>query len=216
MLSIYNRPLHTIHLHGHLGAKYGRTHRLAVDSPAEAVRALSFRWPDLPKTIEEGYYRLMRRGGQGRCKREYDKDELLCRLGDEPCDFHIIPVPAGAKRGGVGKMILGAVIMVAAVVASPFTGGASLGAAMSATAFAGISYGSITAFGAAMFFTGISQYFQPSMKTNYESPDQRASYQLGGQVNQTSQGGPVPLAFGRIRVGTVVVSAGLTTEEVPA
>lgn len=37
--------LKTIRLHGPLGAAFGRVHRLAVSSPAEAVRAMCALYP---------------------------------------------------------------------------------------------------------------------------------------------------------------------------
>ncbi|MDL2280041.1 hypothetical protein LJC15_05215, partial [Desulfovibrio sp. OttesenSCG-928-G11] len=65
---------------------------------------------------------------------------------------------------------------------------------------------------------GIGMMLQPSVKNpNYsasENPDQRASFFLGGQVNQSSQGGPVVLAYGRCRIGSTVVSAGLSAERI--
>ena len=41
MYSDTKTELRTIKLSGFLGKKFGRVHRLAVDSPAEAIRALS-------------------------------------------------------------------------------------------------------------------------------------------------------------------------------
>lgn len=210
-----NQTVHTIHLHGTLGEKYGPEHRFAVSSPAEAARALAMNYPGFAEDMANGgYYRLVR--GEVETGREFDEDTLTFPLGDRPCDFHIVPVAAGAKNGGVGKAILGVVIMVAAVIASPYTGGQSLTAAMAAeSAIFGITYGTFFAFGAAMLFAGISQMLQKSPNLGQmESTDQRNSYLLGGQVNQTAQGGPVPWAFGRIRVGSTVISAGLETSQV--
>ena len=227
------QPVHTIHLHGSL-AKFGETFTLAVNSPREAVRALSMQIQGFGEAMQGGMFRLVRGKDPNTGmhyevpydaeKNTYDVSMLAFSLGKDGEDFHIVPVIAGAGNGA-GKAILGAVIMVAAIVAAPW--GAlpagiagptmSFGAAMGATAAFGISYGAIATFGAALMLGGISQMLQPSVKANYsnsENPDQRASFFLGGQVNQNSQGGPVVLAYGRCRIGTTVVSAGLSAERI--
>ena len=42
-----------------------------------------------------------------------------------------------------------------------------------------------------------------------------ASYTFSGPVNTTAQGQPVPVGYGRLIVGGAVISAGITTEEIP-
>ena len=46
--------------------------------------------------------------------------------------------------------------------------------------------------------------------------DPRASFLFSEPGNTSSEGAPVPLAYGRIRVGSVVVSAGIAAEQLPA
>lgn len=216
------QALHTIHLHGHL-AGFGDSYRLAVNTPLEAIRALSFQVKGFAEAMQTGMFRLVRGKDidtgmnyevpYDSEKNEYDISMLRFSLGSGG-DFHIVPVVAGA--GDVGKAIVGAVIMVAAVVAAPFTGGVSLSAGLSAFAF-GTGGATAFAFGAALVLSGVGMMLQPSVKTNYansENPDQRASFFLGGQVNQNSQGGPVVLAYGRCRIGTTVISAGLSAERI--
>jgi predicted phage tail protein len=214
--------LHTIHLHGALAA-FGTEYRLAVNSPAEAVRALASQLKGFGDAMREGYFRLVRgkspddgleyEAPYDEEKKAFDVSMLHFSLGRH--DLHIVPVMAGAGgNGGAGKAILGAVIMVAAIVAAPYTGGTSL------TGAAAFSFGTggaaAFAFGASLTLAGIGMMLQPSVKTDYsaaESPEERASFFLGGQVNQNSQGGPVVLAYGKIRIGSTVISAGLTPEK---
>jgi predicted phage tail protein len=49
---------------------------------------------------------------------------------------------------------------------------------------------------------------------NNEIADNRASYIFNGAVNLTAQGNPVPILYGRMRVGSVVISAGLSVEDI--
>ena len=67
-----------------------------------------------------------------------------------------------------------------------------------------------------MAITGISQLLTPSLKlsnfSQFERPDQRPSFIFAGPVNVAHQGAVVPLVYGRMRVGSVVVSSGLAPE----
>ena len=47
-----------------------------------------------------------------------------------------------------------------------------------------------------------------------EAPAQRPSFVFDGAVNTSEQGGPVPLVYGTMRTGSVVISSGLVSEEV--
>ena len=62
----------------------------------------------------------------------------------------------------------------------------------------------------------IISWFYPEIPDfgELESPDQRSSFIFNGAVNISSQGTPVPLVYGQMRTGSVVVSAGINTEEV--
>jgi predicted phage tail protein len=46
-----------------------------------------------------------------------------------------------------------------------------------------------------------------------ERPENKPSYAFNGPVNTTAQGNPVPVGYGRLRVGSQVISAGLYVEE---
>lgn len=219
------QTMHIIHLHGSL-AEFGESYRLAVNTPLEAIRALSFQIKGFAEAMQTGMFRIVR--GQNADtgmhyevpfdakKNEYDISMLHFSLGASGNDVHIVPVISGAGGNGTGKIIIGAVIMVAAVVAAPFTGGTSLAGGISAFSF-GVGGATAFAFGAALVLSGVGMMLQPSVKPSYssnESPDQRASFFLGGQVNQNSQGGPVVLAYGKCRIGSTVISAGLSAERI--
>ncbi|WP_244592210.1 TipJ family phage tail tip protein [Azospirillum palustre] len=198
-----------IHLHGALGRQFGRLADYQVRDAAEAIRALAANHPDFEKIFREGSYRLVR-GPRSRGGIDLTLDTLTLGLGS--ADLHIIPVPAGAKSGGAGKAIMGALVMVVAIAAAQPWAAASFSAAMSAPAVAGISYGSIALFGAAMMLSGISQMLSPTPKANL--PDSKQSYLFSGPVNVTEQGGSVPLVYGRCWVGSTVISSGMDTEQV--
>ncbi|PWC73966.1 phage tail protein [Azospirillum sp. TSH64] len=201
-----------IHLHGALGRQFGRLADYQVRDAAEAIRALAANHPDFEKIFREGSYRLVR-GPRSRGGIDLTLDTLTLGLGN--ADLHIIPVPAGAKNGGAGKAIMGALVMVVAVAASIPSGGTSL--ALGAEVTIGgvglsVTYGSVALFGASMMLSGISQMLSPTPKANL--PDSKQSYLFSGPVNVTEQGGSVPLVYGRCWVGSTVISSGMDTEQV--
>ncbi|MCW2242272.1 tail assembly protein [Azospirillum canadense] len=205
----------TIVLHGRLRREFGGPFVLQVCSAAEAARMLIAQVPGFRAALREGYYRIVY-GPKAAVKRgrtmggyEIGESDLTLRTGAEA--IHFVPVAAGAGRGA-GKTILGAVIAVVAVVAAVYTGGASLSALGGSIAGTGITYGSVALFGISMMVGGISQMLSPMPKApNATETDKTNSYLLGGQLNIYEQGGPVPLVYGRYRVGTTLVSAGLDT-----
>ncbi|MNL81044.1 Bacteriophage lambda tail assembly protein I [compost metagenome] len=46
-----------------------------------------------------------------------------------------------------------------------------------------------------------------------DGPENGASYNFNGPVNTTAQGNPVPLLYGRMIVGSSVISAGIYAED---
>lgn len=48
---------------------------------------------------------------------------------------------------------------------------------------------------------------------NKQDADNKASYAFGGVTNTTTQGNPVPLAYGKCRIGGAIISAGIYVED---
>lgn len=46
-----------------------------------------------------------------------------------------------------------------------------------------------------------------------DSPQNQASYVFNGPVNTTAQGGPVPVLYGELEIGSAVASAGIYAED---
>ena len=122
-------------LHGEL-ARFGGPFLMEVETAAEAVRAL-FQVRGFRAAISEGEYRMV--AGD----RDLSEETLGFRLG-RAARLDIFPVATGAKQGGVGKVIAGIVIAIAAV----YTGGAAAAAA-GAAAGSGAAAGGAAAGGAA-------------------------------------------------------------------
>lgn len=195
-VAIEYQPLKTIRLYGVLGATFGRVHRLAVESRQEAIKALCVIIPGFEKFLLTSKSRgLTYAVFDG--KRNISKDELDFNVSN---DIRIAPVIIGSKQAGVFQVILGAIL----VVAGYFTFGT--------TSTIGVS---MMMGGASMAIGGVVQMLTPvqggiSMR---ESPENKPSYAFGGPVNSIAQGNPVPILYGRRRIGGAIISAGIYAED---
>ncbi len=189
-----------VHLHGFLGEKYGSLHMLAVSSPAEAVRALSILNHGFRKDIISGNWRVIAGSGD-----QIGEDQLDFVLGRQ--SLHIVPVVEGA--GDLGSS-LGKIVGGIALAAGAFFLGPSIPLIGAIVSQAGVGIG------LAMVSAGASSLLTPHVAASNgrSGVDERASLVFGGVENVSVQGGAVPLVFGEFLVGSVVISAGLATEQV--
>jgi len=225
-------------LSGELGKRFGRFHSFDLNTPAEAIRALSANFDgfkqELCDSAERGIAYMVQVGKDAM----ESLDEINNPTGQSE-EISITPVLQGAGGGGVGRIFAGVALVAAAILLGPiaapiFYGSAAAGGVIGATAAAAV--GSI---GASLILSGTSQLLSPQITAdpvgggsfgatggitrqrardsfaseNNEIADNRASYIFNGAVNLTAQGACVPLCYGRMRVGSVVVSAGLTVED---
>jgi len=191
--------LKTIRLFGALGKRYGLVHRLAVKTPAEAVRALCTNHPELRKELWDSEkhqvgYRV------SVDSRDIDETELRYPMSRE---IHFTPVIMGAGSG-VGKIIVGAVLIVAGIAVNYFSGG-SLSFIGNPMIGAGVSF----------VLGGVIQLLSPVPKNDGPDEDEKnkASYVFNGPINTTAQGNPVPVGYGKLLVGSAVISAGIVIDD---
>lgn len=194
----------TVILHGRL-RRFGESFELDVQTPSEAVRALSVQLKGFASMLRRGEYHVLRD------RRSIGIAEADMTMGD-CAELHIVPVTAGSKRSGVLKIILGvALIGVGFAVAGGFGGGAlNFG-----TAFAGVKAGTYMALGAGMLFNGLGQMLSPTpeVETN-EGAETAQSYMFSGATNVTQEGNIIPVVYGIFWSGSLVLSAGNDVEEV--
>ncbi len=207
--------IRVVRLYGTLGARFGRVHRLVVNSAAEAVRALSVQLPG----FEQFFYSARDQGvvfAVFHGRRNIGQDEL----GHPPgrAEIRIAPVIEGSKRSGGLQTVIGVALIAAA---SYFSGGLAAGAAGSGGLFgtAGYAGGAVWAavgtVGISLAIGGVTQMVtkQPTGLSNSDSADNSPSYSFNGPVNTQAQGNPVPLGYGRMIVGSAVLSAGIYAED---
>lgn len=195
-------------LHGALGARYGKEFNLEVATAGEAIRALSANFPGFMKDIREGAWHVVR-GNSVDKGMDLDKDDIATfKLGRG--DLHIVPYVAGSKRGGLLKIILGVVLVGAAFA---LTGGA-LATAIGAqgTLLGGITGSQVALFGAAVALAGVSSLLTPEEKA--DEKDGSSSFTMAGPGNTYEQGAPVPLVYGDVITGGVLISGGVDIERI--
>lgn len=198
MTFLTGQPMRTIRLYGILGSTFGREFKLSVASPKEAVRALCVIVPGFERFLNTSKQRgLTYAVFSG--KRNLNDDELS--MDQSSADIRIAPVILGSKRGGVFQTILGVALVAVGAVASYFGGGA-----------VGVP---LMQFGAAMALGGVVQMLSPQTTglASKQSADNKASYAFGGVTNTTAQGNPVPLLYGKRRIGGAIISAGIYVDD---
>ena len=181
----------TIKLYGHLAKKFGKTFHFDVKTPAEAIRMLRANFKDFTDYMvehsEPGYHVFVA------------KNNIGAKQLTDPCSddevIKIVPVVAGAKQG-VFQTILGVTLMVVGFLTwNPF----------------------LFNMGVALTLGGIAQMlFAPNMPSGSQdqTPNNLPSYSFDGAVNTTRQGNPVSICYGKMIVGSQVISAGMFSEAI--
>ena len=195
--------LRKIKLHGQLAKYVGhKEFDVEVDSVAKAISFLINNFPNLETYMNPKYYEV-KVGNYS-----IDKDEISYPIGNE--DIHFIPAIYGAG-GGVGKILLGA-----ALIGFAFAGGAG---------FFGSAFAKNTGLfaftkkiGFALMIGGASQLLFPVPEPEkFESEeDPKLSFNFSGVQNTSRAGTPVPIVYGEIFTGSVVISAAIDTNQVDA
>jgi len=196
--------LKEIRLYGHLGKKFGRVHYLAVQSVSEAIRAFCANYKEFEKDFvgDKAYYRVW----VGTERLQEAKDASL------PSSYKEVIRIAPVVHGAGGDDLFGIILGVALIAFSGPIGGALAGT-FGATAAGITSF--VTSLGVSLILGGIASMLAPSVDAPdpQERPENKPSQVFSGPVNTTAQGHPVPIGYGRLIVGSAVISAGINTVE---
>jgi len=191
-----------IKLYGNLAEYVGAEEFEAnVNSVAEAVRFLLCNFEGIEHYMSPNYYQI--KVGNF----DISKDEIEHPVGQE--DIHFVPVVSGS--GGLGKALLGGVLIALSMGAfGAFAGGAMFSGA--ATVGAKVTFG----IGVNLLLTGVSEMLFPLPKpTDFKTEDDPSiSFQFNSIQNVSRAGIPVPLVYGEIFTGSIVISAALDTAQV--
>ena len=204
--------LRKVKLYGELAKFVGhKEFEVKVDSLRNLASFLIYNFPEIERHMNPKQYQI-KVGSYA-----VDKDELHHPIGSE--DIHIIPVIAGS--GGLGKTLAG-VAFIGLAIASGGAGFAlgSKGVGFIATggALASPFMAAVGNLGIGLLLMGVSEMLfpLPSEQQFSSEEDPRLSFSFSGVQNTSRAGTPVPIVYGEIFTGSVVISAGVDTNQVEA
>ena len=197
--------LKKIKVYGRLRKFLGQSYfEAAVTNPKQAFHFLIANFPEVENHMMNQLYKI-KMGGM-----EITED-LLNLQSDE--DIQIIPIAIGAK--GVALGALG--VFGGAAVSSVATG--VLGTAVFGTTIGGIIGGGLTAIGTNMLINEATQLLMPQpeiptgvMADSFSQNDPTfQSFGFGSIQNVSRAGVPIPIIYGEVFTGSVVISSGIDT-----
>ena len=197
--------LRKIKLYGKLAEFVGhKEFEVQVDSVVKAVSFLVHNFKGIEKHMSLQNYHV----SVG--DYDIDKDEIDYPVGGQ--DIHFIPVISGAGSGA-RKFIIGAVLIGFAIA----SGGTGL--SLGAGGVFGFTGGSLAAIGGnlglALVLSGVNDMLFSSEEPT-EEEDPRISFSFSGVQNTSRAGTSHPIVYGEIITGSVLISAGIDTNQVSA
>ena len=204
--------LRKIKLYGNLAEKIGHKEftDIAVTNAAQAVSFLINNFPELEPFMSDKYYKVLVNDY------ELGEDEIHFPVGNS--DISFVPVIAGS--GTTAKVILGGALIALSFGAGGFINmNLAFGKGFIAS-FKTASFAAKAAFGigAGLVLSGVSDMLFPLPKMPEFSSEQdpRLSFNFSGTQQTTRAGTPVPIVYGEIFTGSVVISGAVDTEQVRA
>ena len=200
--------LKKIKVYGRLRKFLGQSYfEAAVASPKQAFHFLIANFPEVENHMMNQLYKI-KMGGM-----EITED-LLTLQSDE--DIQIIPIAVGAK--GVALGALG--VFGGAAVSGVTTG--LLGTAVLGTTIGGIIGGGLTAIGTSLLVNEATQLLTPTPEiptaavtdTFSQNDPTFQSFGFGSIQNVSRAGVPIPIIYGEVFTGSVVISSGVDTVQV--
>ncbi len=206
--------LTTVRLGGELAKKYGKEFKLFLKSPIDVIKILQCNFPDFEKTLMD----LERRGMRFRMT-VIDRGRQDLALGDltlqrQPPALRFAPVIHGASpetRKSNTQLAASAVLAIAAIAITVASGGSTLPAtqAMFVKAFtmAAISFAMQGAMG--------HYAARQAKKNKQEIAERHPSHTYSNTDNITEAGGPVPVGYGKMLIGSTVIGASIDVFDLP-
>ncbi|QDP68213.1 MAG: putative tail tip assembly protein I [Prokaryotic dsDNA virus sp.] len=205
--------LRKIKLYGKLAEFVGhKEFEVKVSNISQAISFLVHNFPELECYMSPKYYQV-KVGNYA-----VDEKELDYPVGSQ--DIHFIPVISGAGKG-FGKILLGAALIGVGLMlpGGGMFGTYGLGGAAAVKGGFLTGLGTFTsAIGASLVLQGVSNMLfpLPDIPKFESSQDPKLSFNFNGLQNTSRAGTPVPIVYGEIITGSVVISAAIDTNQVEA
>lgn len=186
----------TVHLGGILGQEFGRQFKFSLAKPKDAILAIDANCNGFYRRLLElakkgGHYSFIVDG------KAVDKPSHLINKKAFK-EIHILPMIVGAAGVAVA---VGAVLYAAAIIAP--------------TALGPTLVSLFTIVGGALISYGISNLLQKNTATDAAGSGSaqanalNKSFLFSSGENVTEQGNPVPIGYGRLRVGSAVIQSAI-------
>jgi len=201
------------------------TFELEVNTPAEAIKALTANFKGLAKWMVEseqhGVAYKVQLGTE--VVGESEIDTLLLPWSEKEV-FSITPVVTGAGRG-MGMVLLGAALIGLSFVTFGATAGL-FGGVASGSVFGGAAAGTglygaaawgskaLGMIGLSLVMGGVGQMLSPPPpELDMKQANKLQNYSFSGVTNTAQVGTAIPIAYGRLFVGSTVISSGLDVDQ---
>ena len=126
--------------------------------------------------------------------------------------FSVTPVLMGAGKGGWGKVLTGALLIGGSILlpgAAPALAGTMFGAGSAGASALAVGIANV---GLGVSLKGVSELLSPTPPVPEEA-ETLENYAFSGIDNVAKVGTPVPIAYGRLFVGSSVISSGLDVDQ---
>lgn len=189
--------LTTVILGGPLGKKYGRRFEFMLHRPIDAIKALHCNFPDFVETMqgyaEKGMEFRITDLSDGRRDLSLDESTAV----NQPKVLRLAPVVAGASEQTAKANTQLAIATVLAVAAIALSSGTTAPWVVQALAAMSVSFAIQGALG--------HYAAHQSKKNKKEQKEKNPSNLFSSQENVTEAGGPVPVGYGEMMIGSTVI-----------
>ena len=196
--------LSKIKVYGRLARFLGeRTFEAEISSPTDAFKFLLANFPSLESHMMEQNY-CVKVGDY-----EINETELDIPTGSQ--EIKIVPVIMGARKG-FGRFLLGVALIGAAIVlpgAAPALGFGGFTAGSAGASFLAVTTANV---GLYLALSGVAQMITPTEELGGASDDP-ASFTFSGIQNTIRAGVAIPVVYGEIFTGSLVISGGIDTDD---
>ena len=204
--------LRKLKLYGELAEFVGhKEFEIKADTLSHAVSFLVNNFPQVEKYMNPKYYQI-KVGNY-----LIDESEINHPIGQQ--DIHFVPYIQGAG-GNTGRILLGAALIAVGMGAFGAFAGKAVSFGAKGIGFSKAAFGAKVAFGvgATLVLSGVSNMLFPLPKPEEfkSEQDPQLSYSFSGTQNTSRAGTPVPIVYGEIVTGSVVISGAVDTQQVQA
>ena len=196
--------LRKLTVYGRLRQFLGQSHfEVAVNNPRQAFAFLIANFPEVENHMTNQPYKVK----MGDLE---ITEDLLNINGDG--DIQIIPIAVG----GVSIVLGGLALIGGSAAAAAKTG-------FFASAIGGVVASGLTAIGTSMLIDGVTSIIAPTPKVpNFNAedslsdndPNVQANFGFNSITNTSRAGVPVPIIYGEVFTGSIVISSGIDTVQV--